>query len=170
PEGENGEIDELIEPPTFAPKRVVKRAATPSILVDEEQLTPPPMAVPLPPPKAPTPPVPAPVVAAPASEVVQVVQVDPVPAPPAPPAAARQEPTPAHRAPADEEPGGPAVVGDGPCRIAVVTTPAGSTIQLDGKTLGPSPLTLASTCEKHRVDIAHPRYETTTRWVNPTQD
>jgi hypothetical protein len=69
-----------------------------------------------------------------------------------------------------EESSGPAVVGEGPCRIAVVTTPAGSSVQLDGKTLGPSPLTLAASCDRHKVDIAHPRYEATTRFVTAVQD
>jgi hypothetical protein len=64
-----------------------------------------------------------------------------------------------------EDPEGPPMVGDGPCKLTVATTPAGSTVSLDGKALAPSPLTIATTCEKHKVDIAHARYQTTTKWM-----
>ncbi|HTL37316.1 MAG TPA: PEGA domain-containing protein [Kofleriaceae bacterium] len=64
-----------------------------------------------------------------------------------------------------EDPDGPPMIGEGPCKLTVATTPAGSTISLDGNALAPSPVTLASTCGKHRIDIAHVRYQTTTKNV-----
>jgi hypothetical protein len=64
-----------------------------------------------------------------------------------------------------EDPEGPPMVGDGPCKLTVATTPAGSTVSLDGKALAPSPLTIATTCEKHKIDIAHVRYQTASKWI-----
>jgi hypothetical protein len=63
----------------------------------------------------------------------------------------------------------PAIIGDGPCKLEVATTPAGSMVSLDGKVLAPSPLTLATTCEKHKLDIAHARYMTSTKFVSLTK-
>lgn len=63
----------------------------------------------------------------------------------------------------------PAVIGDGPCKLDVATTPAGSMVSLDGKVLAPSPLTLATTCEKHKLEIAHARYMTSTKFVSLTK-
>lgn len=87
------------------------------------------------------------------------------PPPPTPP------PAPAPAAGSDDEDeaatnDGPAIIGEGPCKLEVATTPAGSMISLDGKVLAPSPLTLATTCEKHKLDIAHPRYMTATKFVS----
>lgn len=59
------------------------------------------------------------------------------------------------------------IVGKGPCKIAISTTPAGSLISIDGQQVGPSPLTVAGPCEKRRVDIAHPRYAPVERIVMP---
>jgi hypothetical protein len=64
-----------------------------------------------------------------------------------------------------EDPDGPPMIGDGPCKLTIATTPAGSTISLDGKEMAPSPVTLATTCAKHKVDIAHVRYQTATKSV-----
>ena len=61
------------------------------------------------------------------------------------------------------------VVGKGPCRIAISTTPAGSLISIDGQQVGPSPLTVAGPCEKRRIDIAHPRYAPVEKVVMPKQ-
>ncbi|HEX7699650.1 MAG TPA: PEGA domain-containing protein, partial [Kofleriaceae bacterium] len=61
------------------------------------------------------------------------------------------------------------VVGKGPCRIAISTTPAGSLISIDGQQIGPSPLTVAGPCEKRRIDIAHPRYAPIEKIVMPKQ-
>ncbi len=61
--------------------------------------------------------------------------------------------------------GGPPLVGSGPCRLVVATTPAGSIIKLDGDKLGPSPLTIAASCERHKLDISHPRYQPSSRFV-----
>ena len=60
------------------------------------------------------------------------------------------------------------VVGDGPCKLDVTSTPAGSMIAFDGRTLGPSPLTLAGTCESHKLELSHPRYKTEQRTVAMT--
>jgi hypothetical protein len=93
--------------------------------------------------------------------------VEPPAPPPAPPTTA-----PAASEETDEPVDGndaPAIIGDGPCKLAVATTPAGSMISLDGKVLAPSPLTLATTCEKHKLDIAHPRYMTATKLVSLTK-
>ncbi|HUS28264.1 MAG TPA: PEGA domain-containing protein [Kofleriaceae bacterium] len=64
-----------------------------------------------------------------------------------------------------EDPDGPPMVGDGPCKLTVATTPAGSMIALDGKELAPSPLTIATSCEKHKIGIAHARYQSATKMI-----
>ena len=69
--------------------------------------------------------------------------------------------------PADETSG---VVGKGPCKVAVSTTPAGSMISFDGEQLGPSPLTVAGPCTRRRIDIAHPRYAPAQRFITPKPD
>ncbi|MBC7978900.1 MAG: PEGA domain-containing protein, partial [Myxococcales bacterium] len=66
--------------------------------------------------------------------------------------------------------GGPPVVGHGPCRFTVATTPAGSIVRLDDQAMGPSPITIESTCEKHKVDVTHARYQSATRWVTLAAD
>jgi len=89
----------------------------------------------------------------------------------APPVAktADQEPTPPDEA-EDPAPGeGPPVVGAGPCSVVVNTTPAGSIVQLDDTKLGPSPITVAATCDKHKLDISHARYQPTTKLVTLTE-
>ena len=67
-------------------------------------------------------------------------------------------------------PGGVPIVGSGPCRLVIATTPAASIIRFDDQALGPSPLSIDATCEKHRVDISHARYQTVTRWVTLAAD
>jgi hypothetical protein len=62
------------------------------------------------------------------------------------------------------------VVGKGPCKVAVSTTPAGSMISFDGEQLGPSPLTVAGPCTRRRIDIAHPRYAPAQRFITPKPD
>jgi hypothetical protein len=94
------------------------------------------------------------------------VVTEPPPTPPAPPtqpAADEETDEPAETSDA------PAVIGDGPCKLEVATTPAGSMISLDGKVLAPSPLTLATTCEKHKLEIAHARYMASTKFVSLTK-
>ena len=61
---------------------------------------------------------------------------------------------------------GAPVIGDGPCKLDVDTTPAGSMVPLDDKVIAPSPLTIATTCEKHKLDISHARYQTVTKLVS----
>jgi len=58
-----------------------------------------------------------------------------------------------------EEPevSGTPVVGKGPCRMMVVTTPAGSTVQLDGQAVGPSPITIDGPCQRRQLGVAHAR-------------
>jgi hypothetical protein len=55
---------------------------------------------------------------------------------------------------ADIAPAAP-VIGDGPCRLSVLSTPVGATVSLDGIEQGESPLTLAASCGEHRIDVAH---------------
>jgi hypothetical protein len=62
------------------------------------------------------------------------------------------------------------VVGDGPCKLDVKTTPAGTMITFDGRIIGPSPITIAGTCDHHKLDLAHPRYKTEQRAVTMTAD
>jgi hypothetical protein len=69
-----------------------------------------------------------------------------------------------------EDPGGGGVVGKGPCKVAVSTTPAGSMISFDGEQLGPSPLTVAGPCTRRRIDIVHPRYAPAQRFITPKPD
>lgn len=52
------------------------------------------------------------------------------------------------------------IVGTGDCRLSVLAVPAGSTVALDGVPQGLSPLTLATTCGQHRVDVSHPTHAT----------
>jgi hypothetical protein len=70
--------------------------------------------------------------------------------------------------PAADETGG--VVGKGPCKVAVSTTPAGSMVSFDGEQLGPSPITVAGPCTRRRIDIAHPRYAPAERFIVPKPD
>lgn len=69
-----------------------------------------------------------------------------------------------------EEVGTGAVIGKGPCKVAISTTPAGSMVTLDGQAVGPSPLTVAGPCTKRRVDVAHPRYAPAQRWTEAKPD
>ncbi|MEO8552589.1 MAG: PEGA domain-containing protein [Kofleriaceae bacterium] len=69
-----------------------------------------------------------------------------------------------------DEIGTGAVVGKGPCKVAISTTPAGSMITLDGQPVGPSPLTVAGPCTKRRVDVVHPRYAPAERWTAAKPD
>jgi hypothetical protein len=78
--------------------------------------------------------------------------------------------SPAADEPEESHSDGPPVVGEGPCKLVVASTPAGSIIAVDGKNVGPSPLTIATTCEQHKVDIAHARYQGTSKVVTLTED
>ncbi len=60
---------------------------------------------------------------------------------------------------------GPVVVGDGPCKLEVTTSPAGTMVALDGRPIGASPLTVAGTCASHKVEVAHPRYKAESRLI-----
>jgi hypothetical protein len=66
--------------------------------------------------------------------------------------------------------GGAPVVGSGPCRVTVATTPAGSIIRFDDQAMGPSPITIEGTCDKHKVDASHARYQSMTKWVTLASD
>jgi hypothetical protein len=98
------------------------------------------------------------------------------PAPKPTVAKTRPEPTKSETKPVVAEPpedppsDGPVVVGEGPCKLDVKTTPAGTMVSLDGRTLGPSPLTIAGPCERHRIDLVHPRYKSEQRFVVMTSD
>jgi hypothetical protein len=65
----------------------------------------------------------------------------------------------------ENEPGTPAA-GEGPCKLEVKTTPAGTMVSLDGQAVGPSPITINGPCTKRRVDLAHPRYKDEMRWIS----
>lgn len=73
------------------------------------------------------------------------------------------EADPAPETPSD--PNAPPVVGNGPCRVTVTSSPAGSIVTLDDQAYGPSPITIDGPCAKRRVDIKHPRYALGTKWV-----
>lgn len=60
---------------------------------------------------------------------------------------------------------GPPVVGDGPCRLVVSSTPTGSIVALDGVTQGESPITIATSCGRHRVEVSEQRHQTLAAWV-----
>src|SRR5207302_5338399 len=64
---------------------------------------------------------------------------------------------------ATPEVGGTPVVGSGPCRLTVTTTPAGSTIAIDGQDIGPTPITIDGPCDRKQLAITHARYQTVTR-------
>ncbi|HEX8107786.1 MAG TPA: PEGA domain-containing protein, partial [Kofleriaceae bacterium] len=66
--------------------------------------------------------------------------------------------------------GGTPVVGSGPCRFTVATTPAGAVVRFDDQPMGPSPITIEGSCDKHKVDVAHARYQSVTRWVTLAAD
>ncbi len=72
----------------------------------------------------------------------------------------------------DEPPSsdGAPVVGSGPCKVVVHTTPAASKIKLDGARIGPSPLTIAAPCGKHQLEISHPRYAAQSKLVTLTEN
>jgi hypothetical protein len=74
-------------------------------------------------------------------------------------------PSPEHANDEDVPPPSPNVVGSGPCKLTVTTTPAGSIISVDGNTAGPSPLTIANACQRTRIDVSHPRYQSQARFV-----
>lgn len=87
----------------------------------------------------------------------------------APVAAPAVAPSPAPEPETDGE-GTPSVIGKGPCKLAISTTPAGSMIAIDGEALGPSPLTVAGPCSQRKIDIAHPRYAPVQKLVTPKAD
>lgn len=66
--------------------------------------------------------------------------------------------------------GGTPVVGSGPCRFTVATKPAGAVVRMDDQPMGPSPITIEGSCDKHKVDVAHARYQSVTRWVTLSAD
>jgi len=55
--------------------------------------------------------------------------------------------------------------GEGPCKLSVTSTPAGSTVILDGKAIAPSPIIIATTCDRHKIDFKHPRYQLGSKFV-----
>jgi len=68
------------------------------------------------------------------------------------------------------DPNMPPVVGSGPCRLTVASTPAGSIVRIDDQTIGPSPITFDGPCKRRRVDVKHPRYALGTKFVNLAPD
>lgn len=104
--------------------------------------------------------------ARPAANVETVTRVAPPPVelPPAPPAPEPEENAAAPEPVVPSEPAD-AVAGEGPCRVEVSSTPAGSMVVLDGKTIAPSPVTIATTCARHKVDLKHPRYQLGSKFI-----
>lgn len=92
--------------------------------------------------------------------------IAPPPTPRAPPQEAAVAPTPPEPSNGDES----SVVGTGPCRLAISSTPAGSIVAVDAQQVGPSPITIAGPCARRRIDVSHPRYAAATRWVTLTAD
>lgn len=80
-----------------------------------------------------------------------------------------EKPTEATEEPPPPSRNGP-VVGDGPCKLVIASTPAGSMVQVDDKVIAPSPITVATTCGPHKVDVSHARYQTITKTVTLTED
>jgi hypothetical protein len=108
---------------------------------------------------------PSPVHVAPRAGSAAPVSRDPKPLPPAPaiePLSAEED--------GEVVAGGTLVVGSGPCKLTVSTTPAGSIVRLDDQPVGPSPITIEGSCNKHKIDVAHARYQGTTRWVTLAAD
>jgi hypothetical protein len=97
---------------------------------------------------------------------------EPPPAPKVAPKPAAAPPPPIARAEVDEpgEVGGTPSVGSGPCKLVVTSTPAGSMVALDGERAGPTPIAIAGPCQRRRVEISHPRYQTATRAVELAED
>ncbi len=62
-------------------------------------------------------------------------------------------------------PPGPLIVGTGPCRFDVASSPAGADVAVDGTLRGTSPLAIATECGTHRIDISRVRYQTMTVWA-----
>ena len=65
--------------------------------------------------------------------------------------------------------GGSPVVGSGPCRVTISSTPAGSNVKVDGEKLGVSPMTVEGPCKPRKVEVSHPRYAPVTRVVTPAE-
>jgi hypothetical protein len=61
--------------------------------------------------------------------------------------------------------GGVPVVGKGPCRVTVTSTPAGSAVQVDGEAIGPSPIIVAGPCKARQIVVSHARYAQAARSV-----
>jgi len=71
---------------------------------------------------------------------------------------------------APSDPSSPPVVGAGPCKLTVTTTPAGSIVRLDDQVMGPSPITIMGACARRRVDVKHARYAPGLKWVTLSAD
>jgi hypothetical protein len=106
----------------------------------------------------------------PAKPVVEVPELDKRVPQPNTPATDTADSKDGEEVAAINDPSGPPVAGEGPCKLEVSTNPAGSMVQLDGQTVGPSPITIAGPCSRRRVDVAHPRYKPELRWVTLAAD
>jgi len=67
-------------------------------------------------------------------------------------------------------PGAISIVGSGPCRFTVATAPAGSLVRLDEDPLGAAPLMIEASCDRHKLDVSHARYQMVTRWITLAAD
>jgi hypothetical protein len=57
------------------------------------------------------------------------------------------------------------IAGTGPCRLDVTPTPAGTKVIVDDNAIGPSPISFTGPCDKHKVQLLHPRYKQDVRFV-----
>jgi len=119
------------------------------------------------------------VTAAPAPTTAATKSASRAPLAPSAPRLASQAPVAQLQAAAETEddageamppPGAIPIVGSGPCRFSVATAPAGSLVRLDDDPLGASPLMIEASCDKHKLDVSHARYQMVTRWITLAAD
>ena len=57
----------------------------------------------------------------------------------------------------------------GTCQVAVKSDPDGANVHIDGRLTGQTPLSLFTSCRKHRVTVSMSRFQSETRWVRPSK-
>jgi hypothetical protein len=55
------------------------------------------------------------------------------------------------------------------CKLGVDSMPPGASVKVDGRTIGKTPLTIDTTCRKHKVSIFRSGYSTQSRTIKPTE-
>jgi hypothetical protein len=93
-------------------------------------------------------------------------------APVEPAAVVEPTPTPVEPEPEPEpepvEPMPPEAAPTEPCTIVVASRPSGAAVHFDGKPAGRTPLTIPTSCKKHRVTLSRAGFESDLRWVAPS--